>query len=319
MISRRTFAASALASLTLAACARGGSGTVLRVGSQKGSTKAVMLASGALKGASYTVEWAEFAAAQPLLEALGSGAIDLGIAGDAPFQFAYQSGSPIRAIGAQQVSPRPEGSLAIVVPKTSSARGIEDLRGKQIATTRGSVGHYLVLRALDRAGLQRDAVKLVFLSPSDAAAALSAGSVDAWSTWIPFIALAQAQGARIIVDSKDYVASTSFDVANVAALDAKSAIITEYLSREAAALGWSHTHQDEYAKLLSRETGLPLPIAQVMVAKNLRKYVPIDAALIEEQQTVLETFARAGELGALRPLSKAFVPGLVAGLVSPAG
>src|SRR5579871_6379772 len=103
MINRHTFVASAVLSLGLAACARGGSDRVLRVGSQKGSTKSVVLASGALKGADYTVEWSEFAAAQTLLEAVGGGAIDVGVAGDAPFQFAYQSGSPIRAVGAQHV------------------------------------------------------------------------------------------------------------------------------------------------------------------------------------------------------------------------
>ena len=76
--------------LALAACGRGGaaSGT-LRVGNQRGTTKALMLASGALDGAPYRVEWSEFPAAQNLLEALGSGAVDVGLVGDAPFQFAY--------------------------------------------------------------------------------------------------------------------------------------------------------------------------------------------------------------------------------------
>jgi sulfonate transport system substrate-binding protein len=312
MITRRTLVASAAASIALAACGRGSGGDrVLRVGSQKASTKSLMLASDALKGANYTVEWSEFAAAQPLLEALGGGAIDLGTAGDAPFQFAYQSGSPIRAVGAQRVDPRPSGALAIVVRAGSPVRSLDDLRGKQVATTRGSVGHYLLLRALDRAGWPQGTVKTVFLSPSDAAAALSAGSVAAWSTWNPYVALALSQGARIIVDSKDYMAGTSFDVANVAAIDKKSAMLTDYLSREATALAWSATHQEEYSKVLAHETGLPLPIARIMVEKNRRTFTRIDTQLIEDQQTVLETFARAGELGALRPLSQAFVPGMV--------
>jgi hypothetical protein len=83
---------------------------VLRIGSQRGGTKAVMLASGALEGAPYRVEWSEFPAAQNLLEAIGAGAVDVGMVGDAPFQFAYQSGSPIKAVAAQSAQSRPRAS-----------------------------------------------------------------------------------------------------------------------------------------------------------------------------------------------------------------
>ncbi len=87
-----------LSSLALAACSRADAAPVLKVGSQKAGTKALIVSSGVLADAPYQVEWSEFPAAQPLLEAVGSGAIDVGLAGDAPFQFAYQNGSPIKAI-----------------------------------------------------------------------------------------------------------------------------------------------------------------------------------------------------------------------------
>jgi hypothetical protein len=96
----------ALGLWTLAA--RGGSSRpVLAVGSQRGGTKALMLASGALDGAPYRVEWSEFPAAQNLLEAIGAGAVDLGMASDAPFQFAYQNGQPLKAVAALSARPRP--------------------------------------------------------------------------------------------------------------------------------------------------------------------------------------------------------------------
>src|SRR4051812_41581504 len=75
-----------------------GGEVVLRVGSQKGGTKSLMLAAGVLEGAPYRIQWAEFPAAQNLLEALGAGAVDLGQVGDAPFLFAYASGSKIKAV-----------------------------------------------------------------------------------------------------------------------------------------------------------------------------------------------------------------------------
>lgn len=313
MIDRRTLIASAGASLVLAGCGRGGgaSANVLRVGSQKGGTKSLMLAAGVLEGAEYAVEWAEFPAAQHLLEALGSHAIDLGVVGDAPFQFAYQSGSPIQAVSAQRTDSRPTGALAIVASANSPVRGLEDLRGKQIATGRGSVGHYLVLRVLERAGWPPDAVKLVFLSPSDAAAALAAGSVAGWSTWVPYVPLVLEQGGRIVVEGRDYTLGYSFEVAHVAAIEQKRAILSDFLGREARALAWAADNLEEYGRVLAKETGLPPAIARIYVEKNTRLAAPIDQQLIEDQRIVLDTFAHAGEVKVRRPLSQAFLPGLL--------
>jgi len=277
-----------------------------------------MLAAGVLDGIGYQVEWAEFPAAQNLLEALGSHAVDLGLVGDAPFQFAYQNGGPIQAVGAQRTDPRPTEALAIVAAGNSTVRTLADLRGKAIATGRGSIGHYLVLRVLERAGWTSRDVKLVFLSPSDAAAALASGSVAAWSTWVPYVPLVLAQGGRVVVEGADYTSGYAFEVANVEAVDRKRAILSDFLGREARALAWAASHLDEYGQVLARETGLSPAIARISVEKNARLATPIDGRLIQEQRVVLDTFVHAGEVQPRRPLSQAFVPDLVPGLAKAA-
>lgn len=311
MLDRRNFLALTGATLALAACGSGGSDKVLRVGSQKGGTKSLMLSAGVLDGIGYKVDWAEFPAAQNLLEALGSNAIDLGLAGDAPFQFAFQSGSPIQAVSAQRVGQHTTGVLGIVAPKGSPVRRLEDLRGKQVATGRGSIGHYLILRVIQRAGWPADAIKIVFLSPSDAAAALAAGSVAAWSTWGPYVPLALEQGGRIVVEGSEYTGGTSFEVANVAAIKDKAPILTDFLQREARALEWAASHVDAYSQVMAKETGLPPQIARYVVEKGQRSPAPIDAQLVLDQREVLDTFVHAGAIEAKRPLSQAFVQGLV--------
>jgi len=65
------------------------------------------------------------------------------------------------------------------------AAGAIDLRGRRVATNKGSVGHHLVLAALQREKIPFRDVTIEFLLPSDAKAALGGGSVDAWSTWDP--------------------------------------------------------------------------------------------------------------------------------------
>lgn len=309
-LSRRHAILAAGATLALAACGRGGSASgTLKVGSQKGGTKALMLASGVLEGAPYTVEWSEFPAAQNLLEALGSGAVDLGMVGDAPYQFAYQTGSPIRAVGAMAaVPPTPQGALAIIVPGASPVRSIRDLVGKKVASTRGSIGHYLVLRALQEAGLPSSAVHMVFLSPSDSRAALQTGAIDAWSAWAPYTVTALAEGARIAVDGRAYSNGLGFDVANAGAIAAKRALLADFLARESRALDWAKYHTGDFAAVLSRETGLPLAIALGTAKGNVRLRTPIDATLIAGQQAVLDTFSKGGEVKSPRPLVNAFEP-----------
>ncbi|HEX7854773.1 MAG TPA: ABC transporter substrate-binding protein [Sphingobium sp.] len=309
VFSRRDTIAMSLAGLALSAC-RGkeqGGASVLKVGSQRGGTKALLLASGELKGLPFTVEWSEFPAAQTLMEAVGSGAIDMGLAGDAPFLFAYQSGRPIKAVRAQVVQDRPERSLAILVPAKSPAHSLAELKGKRVATGKGSIGHYLLLRALAVEGLRPDHVQIVFLSPSDAKAALQSGAIDGWSTWVPYVSVAVSEGYRVLVDGKELVTGIGFEVASEAAIAGKRAIMKQFLEREARALLWAKTHPDSYADVLAKETGLPRPIARDMVIRNARLAVPFSPDLIKGEQTVIDTFRAAGEIKGDRPLADAFV------------
>jgi len=136
-----------------------GAQAVLRVGDQKGNSQAVMEAAGVLKDIPYKIEWKEFVAAAPLLEALGAGAIDTGLVGDAPFAFAAASGAPMKAIAAIRQS---REGLAILAPEKSPIKGFDQLYGKKIATSRGSIGHQLILAALEARGWTTSDVQLIF-------------------------------------------------------------------------------------------------------------------------------------------------------------
>lgn len=297
-----------LAGLSLSACGKDKADELptLHVGSQRGGTKAVMLASGALKGASYRIEWSEFAAAQPLLEAIGAGAVDVGVAGDAPFMFAYQSGSPVKAVSAQYAVEKPRGALALLVPPGSTAKTLRDLKGRKVATTRGSIGHYLILRALQKDGLPADWLTITFLTPGDARAAFGSGAIDGWAVWTPYVKPALDAGARSIVDGKDVVRGYGFDVANEQAIGAKRAILADFLQREAKALDWAKRNKDAFGRVLAQETGLPLDVATDYADKNGRTVVTIDDSLIADQQKVIDGFRAAGAIKGDRPLAGAF-------------
>ena len=288
----------------LVGCGRSGS-AFLRVGSQRAGTKSLMEASGVLAGLPFTIEWAEFPASQQLLEALAAGAIDLGGMGDAPFLFAYQGGSPIRSVRATQHQPH-STDLAIIVPGDSSIRAVQELAGRTVATGRGSAGHYLLLRVIEKANIPLASVKMVFLSPGDAKSALASGAVDAWSTWNPYAAAELLHGdGRILVDGRKYVAGFGFIAAPERAIEAKRAQIADFLNRYVQAEAWASGNIGAYAAVLKRETGLPADVAY-QVANRTRIAVRTDSRVIQVEREVLETFARTGTVKITRALEPAF-------------
>jgi sulfonate transport system substrate-binding protein len=279
---------------------------VLRVANQKGQVKAMMLASGALKGATYTVEWSEFPAAQPLLEAVASGAADLGLAADAPFIFAYQSGAPVKAIAVQAPATQAAQALAVIVKPGSSIHSAQDLIGKTVATTRGSIGHHLLLQALERARISADKVKITFMPPGDAKAAFDTGSIDAWSIWTPYTNVAIKEGAQVVVDAKDYGLPLYIDIAQDGSIEPKRALLADFLKREAVAVAWARAHPDAFAKVLAKETGLPLDIARASFDRNNRVSQPIDPAFIAHEKQITERFRTAGYVPGSRDVAAAF-------------
>src|ERR1700712_2129163 len=119
------------------------------------NVRASVEASGVLKDAPYTVEWKHFQSAAPVAEGLEAGALDLGFLGDSGFIFLAAKGAPVKLIG---VSRQNLDTIALLVPKDSPAKTIEDLKGKKVAYWPGAWSQQLTLRALEKAGLPKDYV-----------------------------------------------------------------------------------------------------------------------------------------------------------------
>jgi sulfonate transport system substrate-binding protein len=283
-----------LAALAIAAATTASAETVLRVGDQKGNARAVLEAAHALGGLPYKIQWFEFPAAAPLLEAAKAGAIDAGSVGDAPFTFAAASGAPLKAIEAVRSS---QEGLAVVVRADSPAHGFKDLIGKKIATGRGSIGHQLILALLEANGLKPSDVQLVFLLPADASVALATGAVDAWSTWDPYIAqLEIAQKSRPIADGVGVTPGLSFLFARDDALAeaGKRAALQDFSARLAKARQWGLGHVDEYAKTWSATVGLPEEVGQRVQARAHYRVTAIGPDVIAAEQTTIDLYVRHG-------------------------
>ncbi|WP_407159952.1 ABC transporter substrate-binding protein [Bradyrhizobium sp. STM 3557] len=264
----------------------------LRVGDQKGNSQAVMQAAGVLNDVPYKIEWKEFVAAAPLLEALGAGAIETGLVGDAPFTFAAAANVPVKAIAAIRQS---REGLAILVPEKSSVKSFDDLRGKTIATGRGSIGHQLVLAALESKGWTTDDVKLVFLAPSDAKVAYSQGSVDAWSTWEPYVSQEEVLfKSRRIITGEGLTPGLSFQVATPAAINEKRAALEDFARRMTVARAWSQDHVEGYAETWGRLMNIPPAVAVNWLKRAKIRITPIDDDVVADEQKTIDLYAGAG-------------------------
>jgi len=279
---------------------------VLRIGDAKGLSHALLAAAGELEGLDYPIQWAEFPATAPALEALSAGTIDLRGAAAAPLVFALAAGARVKAVAVlHQEGPR--ASVANLVPPDSTIHRVSDLRGKRIGTNRGSVGHHLVLAALRREGIPVSEIEIRNLLPADAKAALSAGAVDAWSTWEPYVSIAEAEDRdRAVVDGTGLPIPDSVWVASDLALTQKRAHLTDLVARLSRAQQWAHSHLDEYAHLYASQTGLAVEVARGIVAHMDAVFTPIDEGIIREYQSVADLYRDAGVIRQPIDVSAAF-------------
>lgn len=283
-------------------------GPVLIVGDQRGGVQALLRAAGELDHVSNKINFALFPAASPLLEALGANAVDIGGIGGAPFAFAFASGQPIKAVFAYRVDPEKAGrASAIVVGKDSSLHGLADLKGKKLATVRGSAGQDLALRLLEKAGLKASDVQWVYLDNGQAKAALGSGAIDAWSTWGSYVGIAKIEdGDRILADGTIFPGNVGFYAASNAAIAGKRPLIADFLERLTRARRWARTHPRDYAAVLSKETGIPFEVALFSIYSNLGVPVPVDDAVIAEQRAIFERYRNAGIIAAVPDVTSGY-------------
>jgi sulfonate transport system substrate-binding protein len=273
-----------------------GQDKVIRIGFQKYGKLVLLKGRGSLeeklKPLGYTVSWTEFPSGPPLLEALNVGAIDFGVAGEAPPIFAQAAGAPLVYLANDPPAPRGE---AILVPKESPLKSVADLRGKKVVLNKGSNVHYLLLRALEQAGLKYTDIQPVFLAPADALAAFTRGAVDAWVIWDPYEAAAEAStGARILADGTGlvtnyqfYFSSKKFLAENAPAAD----VVLEALNETDE---WAKSNIHAVAAQLSPSIGLPASVLEVSLERESYGTVPINSEVIASQQRVADTFFALG-------------------------
>ncbi|MFC5458783.1 sulfonate ABC transporter substrate-binding protein [Massilia niabensis] len=264
----------------------------IRIGYQKYGTLTLLKGRGTLEkrlaAQNIAVKWTEFPAGPVLLEGLNVGSIDFGTVGEAPPIFAQAAGARLVYVGHEPASPSSE---AIVVPKGSTLRSLADLRGKKIALNKGSNVHFLLVRALEKAGISWSQIQPIYLPPADARAAFERGSVDAWVIWDPFLAAAEQQlGARVLADGRGLVSNHQFYLAARSFAEGQPGMTRILLEEIARVDDWGRANLTEVIQILSVQTGLPRNVVELAARRYTYGVKKISPEVVREQQRIADAF-----------------------------
>ncbi|MFC4943808.1 ABC transporter substrate-binding protein [Pseudonocardia sp. GCM10023141] len=180
-------------------------GTLLR---ERGSLEATLKTQSATTGKTYTVEWQDFPSGAPLTAQMIAEKVDIGSMGDYPL---LVNGSKTSGFGADRsvlvgvTGYNLRGSLnQIVVPPSSPAKTLSDLRGQVVSTSLGSAGHGMLVDGLQRNGMAATDVQVLNQEPAVGASAIEGGQVAGLAQFVPWPQLLVFRGqAKLLYDGGD--------------------------------------------------------------------------------------------------------------------
>lgn len=213
-----------------------------------------------------TVKWQSFAAGPMMNEAIAAGQLDVIFTGDVPAIIGKATGFETKLIGISSSGYR---SQAGVVLANSPIASVKDLKGKKVATFKGTTAHHLLVLALKEAGLKLSDIELVNLSLPDMNNALVRGEVDAAFLWEPlFSKLELDKSIKVIRDGaglKNAVAVIEATDSFVAKNRNEAKAVLKAFQKGAELI---RRHPDEAAKLIAAELNQP----QSIIRRSLDKF-----------------------------------------------
>jgi sulfonate transport system substrate-binding protein len=267
---------------------------LLRIGYQKSAVNLVILKQQGVLEKRFPqtkVSWHEFPAGPQLLEALAVGSLEFGLTGDAPPVFAQAAGKDLVYVGAEPSKP---ASSAILVLKDSPIRTLSELKGRKIALQKGSSAHYLLVRAVEKAGLQWADIQPIYLAPADARAAFERKSVDAWAIWDPFYAATElAIQPRVLTTGQGLSGNNSFYLAARSFAHQHPEAIRVLFEELTRADDFAQAHRPEAIKLIADFSGLDAGVVSLFLQRRPRSPVGLlRAETVADQQRVADAFAK---------------------------
>ena len=120
---------------------------------------------------------------------------------------------------------------------------------------------------------------------------MQTGSVAAWAIWDPFLAAAQAQGARVLIDCAGLMPNRAFYLSRRSFAERNMAALTAAVGAVKAIEAWEPAHIAEMAAEITRTTGVPPEVLKVWFERAKFGVGPMTPAIVADQQHIADTFA----------------------------
>ncbi|NTW69324.1 MAG: aliphatic sulfonate ABC transporter substrate-binding protein [Chlorobiaceae bacterium] len=209
------------------------------------------------------VQWIDSGKSIDGIDFLKNGTVDFASTDALGAFISKANGYPVKTV---YMFSRPEWTM-LLVTRDSPYNSIGDLKGKKIAALTASYPYYFLLRALHEAGLQKKDITILPLQLQEGLTALEQLRVDAWAAAEPFTATSRLErGCRAIYRSTEcnsygFLNTTESFAAQYPEVVARVIRIYELVRR------WAVRHPDELAEIYADETGLSLPVAQLIISQ----------------------------------------------------
>lgn len=276
------------------AFAQGAAPSTIRIGYQKSSTLTVVLKTQGtlerqLAPLGVKIGWHEFTSGLPLLEALNLDNLDFSadVADTVPV-FAQAAGAKLSFVAQEAPSP---AAQAIVVRADSPIRSVAELKGRKVGFAKAAGVHYLLIAALDKAGLSFKDIEPAYLTPADGRAAFERGAIDAWVVWDPFLSAAQRQSKlRVLADGTGIASYQRYYLAGTPFANARPDVLRVLYAELQKAGLWVKQKPAEAAALLAPVWGLDTATVEQANARRSYAVRPVLAGSLTEQQRIADAF-----------------------------
>lgn len=202
--------------------------------------------------------WKKFNSGPEINEALAKGLIDMGSIGTPPAALGIANNLPYKVYYLHDIVGNSE---ALVVKGDSKIYSINDLRGKNIATTFNSSAHYGLINALKLNKINPADVNIIDMTMPDISTAWQRYEIDGAYVWEPVKSRLISENGRIIITSND-LAKKGVIIGDVGIVENNFAnkypnFLKEYISVLDESVHKYRDKPQEAAAALSKEFGLP--------------------------------------------------------------
>jgi NitT/TauT family transport system substrate-binding protein len=208
-----------------------------------------------------------FTSGIPLMQALSGGSVDVAIMGAVISNFPSQGVGKIFLLNDIEFD-----TAKLYVRPEAGVSTIKDLKGKRVATVKGTTAHVFLHNALKANGLDSTKdIELVSMDMAGAVAAFISGAVPVISTWVPFDVQIRDKvpGAKLISSAKDFYPGAAIMggwVAGNKYYEAKKDVLRKIIKAWAKANDYLMARTPEALRLIHSKAYSNIPFSDIEAA-----------------------------------------------------